>query len=81
MLFYWEADILTEIDKFNWDDSLLLCWSFNIQKALNEYFKTHTYITKKEFENLVESILNIMDIPGDVLKEHGIGEENEAKTT
>lgn len=54
------------------EDVLLLIAAFNVQKALAEYFKTNENMYKAEYEHLVATELNKMNIPEDIKKSLGI---------
>lgn len=56
----------------DFEDILLLFASFNVQKALANYFKTHENLYKDEYEHIIATELGNMNIPPDVKKALGI---------
>jgi hypothetical protein len=54
------------------EEVLLLIASFNVQKALAEYFKTNENLYRDEYEHMIAVELSKMNIPDDVRKALGI---------
>ena len=54
------------------EEVLLLIASFNVQKALAEYFKTNENMYKDEYEHIIAVELSKMNIPDEIKKSLGI---------